>query len=186
MVLEKYTLHFIALTAGALLGAAGLSAGGSLLSSAAQYGMQKDQQAFNAEQAQINRDFEERMSNTAYQRQVADMEAAGLNPAAIGLSGGASTPSGSSASSAQGSIMSNPFGDIFSSAVRLAIADDKNFAAKVLEEMKASSAYSLGRLRNAGMRDLEILKKNMKHQSYALWGEYDSGSSNSNGGFDKL
>lgn len=60
--------------------------------------MQQQTQAFNASQAQMNRDFQEQMSNTAYQRASADMQKAGLNPAMMFSSGSAaSSPGGAMA-----------------------------------------------------------------------------------------
>ena len=50
---------------------------------------------FNAEEAQKNRDFQERMANTAYQRAYVDMKNAGLNPYLAYSQGGSATPSGS-------------------------------------------------------------------------------------------
>lgn len=55
-------------------------------------------QAFSAQQAQNQMDFQERMSNTAYQRQVEDMRRAGLNPYLAYSAGGSSTPTGASGS----------------------------------------------------------------------------------------
>lgn len=58
----------------------------------------RENNAFSAQQAQRQMDYQERMSSSAWQRGVADMKRAGINPMLAVSQGGASSPGGAMAS----------------------------------------------------------------------------------------
>jgi hypothetical protein len=106
---------------------------------------------FSAEQAKIQRDFQERTRANQYQTAVADIKAAGLNPMLAYAQGGAGTLSGAAGSGAAGSgaqaHMENVLGKVGNSAKEGFLAAQQyenmktqNFATEMQGEAAAAAA----------------------------------------------
>lgn len=111
----------------------GLSLIGGILGNKASAERQEDSQVFNSDEAavnrsflsaeaQANRDWQEKMTSSAHQREIADLKAAGLNPILSGT-GGMGSGSGPGATASGSAASSSPLqaNDVITPAVHSAL-----------------------------------------------------------------
>lgn len=119
------------------------------------------------EDAQKNRDFQAQMSNTAHQREMKDLEAAGLNPILSGTGGsGASSPAGSTGS-AQTYQAVDPLGRAVTSAMEAtklgAELDNMNASRRLTEQQIKESEV------NTKVKQKDVPKSDFMNRMYRLF-----------------
>lgn len=117
--------------------------------------MNEEQMKFQSREAVAARDWSERMSNSAYQRQVADMKAAGINPMVAFNSGGASSSGGVTAGSGGSRSMERVpsfMNSIVTSALdAIRTVADASKAREAVNLMEAEKRKTAGETANLGL-----------------------------------
>lgn len=150
---------------GAVAGAGlGAQVGGQYDTNDTNVQMAQEANQANVASAREQEAFQERMSDTAHQREVADLEAAGINPL-LSANSGASTPSGAMATQTAPTV-SNPYAGMAGNALNLMTT------AQMLQKGALDMELTKAQIKKTGV-DTDVARKNipeaeLKNDAYDL------------------
>jgi len=128
----------------------------------------KEQNVASAESAQRQMEFQREASDTSYQRQVADLKSAGINPMLVSRLGGASTPAGAMPQFVNPGAMA---AQAYSAAQSSGAAAQQAQTSENLSEPQMANVRAMTAKITEEIKNVPLEGKRLEETAYMLWNQ---------------